>query len=190
MRRTVRTYLRQFYRKCCFKFTFVLLILTLIVIVLHKQSDLKIAEYFHSEPESFFDGTPRNVKRIKIDWHDYKKMAEDANREGLGENGKIAKLDSSFNRTYVDEVISQNGYDGVLSDQISVNRSLPDIRHLECQDMKYLAELPSFSVIVVFFDEHFSVVMRTVHSVINRSPEKLLKEVVIVDDGSGKGYTF
>lgn len=44
--------------------------------------------------------------------------------------------------------------------------------------------LPTASVILVFYDEGWGVLLRTVHSVINTSPPELLKEVVMVDDGS------
>ena len=47
--------------------------------------------------------------------------------------------------------------------------------------------LPTASVILVFYDEGWSVLLRTVHSVINTSPPELLKEVVLIDDGSGDG---
>ncbi len=47
--------------------------------------------------------------------------------------------------------------------------------------------LPTASVILVFYDEGWGVLLRTVHSVINTSPPELLKEVVLVDDGSTDG---
>jgi len=47
--------------------------------------------------------------------------------------------------------------------------------------------LPTASVIIVFHNEGFSSLVRTVHSVVNMSPPQLLHEVVMVDDYSNKG---
>ncbi|CAF3969258.1 unnamed protein product, partial [Rotaria sp. Silwood1] len=44
--------------------------------------------------------------------------------------------------------------------------------------------LPTASIILVFYDEGWNVLLRTVHSVINTSSPELLKEVVFVDDAS------
>jgi len=46
--------------------------------------------------------------------------------------------------------------------------------------------LPPASVIIVFHNEEFYALLRSVHSVLNRTPPKLLKEVILVDDASAK----
>lgn len=58
---------------------------------------------------------------------------------------------------------------------------------LRCRDLQYLSALPTVSVVVPFHNEHLSTLLRTVVSVVNRSPSHLLLEVILVDDASTKG---
>ena len=39
---------------------------------------------------------------------------------------------------------------------------------------------------MVFYNEHLSVLLRSIHSVLNKSPPQLLNEIILVDDGSDK----
>jgi len=39
-------------------------------------------------------------------------------------------------------------------------------------------------VVFIFFNEHFNTLLRSIYSVINRTPPELLKQIVLVDDGS------
>ncbi|KAK2828022.1 hypothetical protein Q5P01_019056 [Channa striata] len=126
---------------------------------------------------------PDGVRRT--DWHDYEAMRRDAARVGNGEHGKPFPL---MDADRVDQAYRENGFNIYVSDRISLNRSLPDIRHPNCQRKLYSEKLPNTSIIIPFHNEGWSSLLRTVHSVLNRSPPQLIAEIILVDDFSDKEH--
>jgi len=118
-----------------------------------------------------------------IDYHDYSLIEAEASRVGLGEHSEPA-VPPGATQEQLDKTYLAYGFNGVLSDAISLNRSIEDLRHPNCKHYRYFAQLPSASVVVPFFEEHLATLQRTVVSVFSRSPQHLLKEVILVDDGS------
>lgn len=106
-------------------------------------------------------------------------------KEGPGEGGKPHILrDEQQNDARQSE--SEYGMNIACSDEISLDRTIYDTRLEECKHWNYPENLPKTSVIIVFHNEGWSVLLRTVHSVINRSPPQVLKEILLVDDFSDK----
>ena len=66
---------------------------------------------------------------------------------------------------------------------------LPKLKIIfRCKNIKYREKLPDACVIVIFHNEAWSVLLRTVHSVLDRSEPKLLKQIILVDDSSYFGW--
>ncbi|VIO91514.1 Uncharacterized protein BM_BM4696 [Brugia malayi] len=108
---------------------------------------------------------------------------------GAGEDGRPVRLSEEDERLSEDTFVI-NQFSLVVSDRIALNRSLPDIRKHQCRTKTYLpsSELPTTSVIIVYHNEAFSTLMRTVMSVIQRSPRENLKEIILVDDFSTRTF--
>jgi polypeptide N-acetylgalactosaminyltransferase len=78
----------------------------------------------------YFDDPTRIENQTKIDWHDYKFMEYEAHRKGLAEQGERVVL-KHFDAILQKAIYAANGYDGYLSDRVSLFRSVKDIRHPE-----------------------------------------------------------
>eukprot|EP00092_Neocalanus_flemingeri_P057783 GFUD01068747.1.p1 GENE.GFUD01068747.1~~GFUD01068747.1.p1 ORF type:complete len:529 (+),score=152.63 GFUD01068747.1:378-1964(+) len=108
---------------------------------------------------------------------------------GPGEMGTGIELQNvnPYVRKLKADMFKGQGFDEYISENlVSLNRTLPDRRDYWCRantliDSNYL---PSTSVIIIFHNEAWSTLIRTVYSVINRSPPHLLAEIILVDDAS------
>ncbi|XP_011700985.1 PREDICTED: putative polypeptide N-acetylgalactosaminyltransferase 9 isoform X2 [Wasmannia auropunctata] len=105
-----------------------------------------------------------------------------------GEMGRPVILPANMSaqtKKLVDDGWLNNAFNQYVSDLISVHRSLPDPRDQWCKEPgRYLTDLPPTAVIICFHNEAWSVLLRTVHSVLDRSPEHLIQEIILVDDFS------
>uniref|UniRef100_A0A8D2LQN3 Polypeptide N-acetylgalactosaminyltransferase n=1 Tax=Varanus komodoensis TaxID=61221 RepID=A0A8D2LQN3_VARKO len=83
---------------------------------------------------------------------------------------------------------NEGNFNVYLSDLIPVDRAIEDTRPIGCSDLLVHDDLPTTSIIMCFVDEVWSTLLRSVHSVLNRSPPQFVKEVILVDDFSTKAY--
>uniref|UniRef100_A0A182M6G8 Polypeptide N-acetylgalactosaminyltransferase n=1 Tax=Anopheles culicifacies TaxID=139723 RepID=A0A182M6G8_9DIPT len=126
--------------------------------------------------------------------HVRKRVFSDVNVHAPGHMGEPVIIPGQDRGQVPDNVQEQialgwqrQGYNQFVSDLISVRRELPDVRDPWCRRKRYHpVALPSVSVVIVFHDEALSVLLRTVHSVLNRTPPELIREILLIDDWSSE----
>ncbi|KAF4074145.1 hypothetical protein AMELA_G00236240 [Ameiurus melas] len=106
---------------------------------------------------------------------------------GLGQGGAAATLGGESPEG--GGKYEEYGYNAQLSERISLDRNIPDYRPKKCKQLTYPDDLPQISVVFIFVNEALSVILRSVHSVVNHTPAHLLKEIILVDDNSDSGET-
>ncbi|XP_076326197.1 polypeptide N-acetylgalactosaminyltransferase 11-like isoform X2 [Tachypleus tridentatus] len=72
----------------------------------------------------------------------------------------------------------------LISSRLGYHRDIPDTRHSLCKLQSYSSSLPAASVIICFYNEALSTLLRTIHSILDRTASVLLHEVIVVDDNS------
>lgn len=103
---------------------------------------------------------------------------------GLGDLGEAAYLEGAA-KILGDEIYKKIALNEELSEHMSYNRTLDDFRHPLCAKQHFdVDSLPTTSVIIIFYNEPYSVLLRTVHSTLNTCAGRLLKQIILVDDGS------
>ena len=99
-----------------------------------------------------------------------------ADQLGAAKNEKEQKFKEDGYNTYA--------FNTLVSERLGLSRTLPDTRHKECKKSKYSTELPTASVIICYYHEELNVLLRTIHSVLKRTPSDTLKEVLVINDHS------
>ena len=83
-----------------------------------------------------------------------------------------------------------NEFNQFISDRLPLSRYFYDTRDVGCLDKRYfpIKKMPSVSVIIIFYNEARSTLLRTVQSVLDRTPPSVLEEIILVDDGSASQH--
>lgn len=145
----------------------------------------KINDKNNEPPDQIIKPIDNHIQRrtnIDKDFENYDKIKLN------GADGKAfviheKKLDPTEKKKF-DTGWQNHAYNEYASSLIPLNRTLKDIRQEGCKSDHFSEDLPSASVIMCFHNEAWSVLLRSIYSLINRSPEHLLKEILLVDDFS------
>ena len=119
------------------------------------------------------------------DWHLFNELYPVV--KGWGEKGQPVKLETEKDKKESEKLFKSGAFDVYISNRISPNRSLPDARPYECSKVDWeLNSLGTASIVIIYTNEIWSALVRTVWSVWNRTPDLLLKEIILIDDFSNK----
>lgn len=117
-----------------------------------------------------------------------KRKAKAAMETMPGDNGTAITMDveglSPSNKILYDQYYKQYGYNVLAGDMMRLNRALPDVRSNTCNQFKAVTYTSTCSIIIVFYNEAWTSLLRTINSIMDRSPSNLLEEIILVDDGS------
>uniref|UniRef100_A0A3Q0QXS1 Polypeptide N-acetylgalactosaminyltransferase n=1 Tax=Amphilophus citrinellus TaxID=61819 RepID=A0A3Q0QXS1_AMPCI len=83
-----------------------------------------------------------------------------------------------------EQLFHRYGYNAFLSDRLPLNREIPDTRPPKCAQKTYPEDLPTISVVLIYLDEALSIIKRAIRSIVDKTPARLLQEIILVDDHS------
>ena len=89
-----------------------------------------------------------------------------------------------------ERMLNTHAFDEFISEIISVERTLPDFRPQWCKDTypSSPSSLPRTSIIICFHNEALSTLLRSIYSIVNRSPPHLIVDILLIDDASDLRY--
>lgn len=83
-----------------------------------------------------------------------------------------------------DQGYKQHAFNVLVSNRIKPNRTLPQTRHKLCPEQYKTDNLPTVSIVMCFYNEHLETLIRSVATILLRTPHHLLHEIILVDDHS------
>ncbi|VVC86258.1 unnamed protein product [Leptidea sinapis] len=117
------------------------------------------------------------------------KFARQIDQMSLAKPDKSLENQFGFIRNAEDVQIREKGYNlhafnTLISQRIGSHRAIPDTRNKLCKSKRYSQKLPTVSIIICFYNEHFETLMRSVHSILDNTEQSYIKEIILVDDYS------
>ncbi|XP_069984735.1 polypeptide N-acetylgalactosaminyltransferase 14 isoform X1 [Penaeus vannamei] len=97
----------------------------------------------------------------------------------------VGYLAGGFVRDKEHDPFARHAFNARASNALPNDRRLPDTRDARCGQVAYdVDSLQTVSVVITFHNEARSALLRTVISVLTRTPDELLEDLILVDDAS------
>ncbi|UJR30128.1 hypothetical protein I4U23_017669 [Adineta vaga] len=100
-----------------------------------------------------------------------------------GEGGRAVVIPENLKQDAKNR-FKENQFNIVASDLMALNRSINDQRSSKCRSHVFPPDLPTTSIIIVFHNEGNSTLLRTLTSIVGKSPIEYIHEIIMVDDAS------
>ncbi|VDM95103.1 unnamed protein product [Thelazia callipaeda] len=97
---------------------------------------------------------------------------------------KLSVINNQQEQQQREQGYEKYAFNELLSKRIGPRRKIPDTRHHLCFNESYPEELPKASIIICYYNEAPSALIRMVNSILDRTPAKLIEEILLVDDYS------
>ncbi|XP_031622984.1 polypeptide N-acetylgalactosaminyltransferase 13-like [Contarinia nasturtii] len=174
----VETQNERFFKSNGWKTTFFIVLVSLFVrSLIHAK-----APKYHKNADGFLDLVPEKYADSElVEWTPAPPPISRPDEPGnLGQ----AVVVPEERKEEATKRFSENQFNIIANEMMSLNRSMPDVRYPECKELNIPKKLPQVSVVIVYHNEAWSSLIRTVWSVITQSPRELIKEIILVDDFS------
>jgi len=103
----------------------------------------------------------------------------------LWEPTPLKKPLSQFTFDEKKEAHTQTAFNVVVSNSLPLDRPFGDYRDKRCEKFyENKNELGRGSVVITFFQEALSPLIRSIHSILNTAHNEHIKEIILIDDGS------
>ncbi|XP_054163141.1 polypeptide N-acetylgalactosaminyltransferase 11-like [Oppia nitens] len=125
--------------------------------------------------------------QLDIKWHNTGLQSMDNSMDLVG----LGIINNKEDKRIKDVGYKKHAFNVLISSRIGFHRPIPDTRNPLCQTSQPyipLSDLPIASVIICFFNEDFTTLLRTVYSVLERTDHRILHEILLVDDFSDDAY--
>ncbi|XP_071942407.1 polypeptide N-acetylgalactosaminyltransferase 11-like [Antedon mediterranea] len=128
--------------------------------------------------------------RYKVN-NNHNKFVDNGENRSKDNSAPLKEAELGLIRTEEDRKLREEGYrkhafNEFISSRIGNHRDIRDSRNSMCSSLSYPTTLPKTSIVICFYNEAWSTLLRTVYSVLDRTPHSLLQEIILVDDFSDR----